>query len=123
MITCHRPVVYRYDCVIICKIESISDRYCIEPFSSKNILAPFATPLEGGMNGRLNCGYMDSFLKWMVTIPLLLLAWAFLEWSGEKFLGFEFWKRMSSVARVLLLVALIVLIVVVWVVGANWFKR
>jgi hypothetical protein len=68
-------------------------------------------------------GYVDSFFKWMDTIPLFLLVWAVLELGGERFLGLEIWKQMSSAARVLLLVGLIVLLVVIWIVGTNWFEQ
>lgn len=53
-----------------------------------------------------------AFLLWLVGIPVFLAMYAFVEWSGEKFLGLSFWNRMSAVSRVLLLVVIIAAMVV-----------
>ncbi|MFZ5503423.1 MAG: hypothetical protein ACOY3V_07870 [Pseudomonadota bacterium] len=55
--------------------------------------------------------YTEAFLKWLVAIPLSLVAWLALEWVGTTLLSLPFWQRMPSFARVTLLVVSIVILI------------
>jgi uncharacterized membrane protein len=61
-----------------------------------------------------------AFLFWLLGVPVCLAAYATLELSGEKFLYLSFWNRMSSVSRVLLLVAIVALLLVLSVALNGW---
>ena len=63
-----------------------------------------------------------AFLFWLLGVPVCLAAYAALELSGEKFLNLSFWNRMSSVSRVLLLVAIVALLVVLSVALNGWVR-
>ena len=66
--------------------------------------------------------FQEAYLRWLLGIPASLLLWAFLEWSGEKALNQQFWSRMPSGARVVLL-ALILVALGVAVIGINaWWQ-
>jgi hypothetical protein len=54
-----------------------------------------------------NKGFASSFVWWLLAIPGGLIAYVGLELFGTWSLGLPFWQRMSSWARVLLLVVLI----------------
>lgn len=64
--------------------------------------------------------YSEAFLKWLVVIPLFLVAWLALEWVGTTLLSLPFWQRMPSFARVTLLVVSIVILIVAAIVAVQF---
>ena len=64
--------------------------------------------------------FWESLGWWVVGIPMGVAAWLALEWCGTTVLGFAFWQKMPSAARVVLLVAIAV-IVILAVVFTNQF--
>jgi ABC-type dipeptide/oligopeptide/nickel transport system permease subunit len=59
-----------------------------------------------------SASYPAAFFRWLTKIPIVVVLYAFLEWAGTALLGRAFWSRMPSVARIILLVAFIVVVVV-----------
>jgi ABC-type dipeptide/oligopeptide/nickel transport system permease subunit len=67
--------------------------------------------------------YWEAFLRWFVDIPLFFTAWLALEWLGTKLLGLPFWKRMPCIARVMLLVAGIVVVIIAVIVAVQFIHE
>ena len=63
----------------------------------------------------------QSFLRWLIGIPLTLVAWAALEFLGTRVLELAFWERIPSPVRVLLLAfAIFAMVVAVVAVTASF---
>lgn len=56
--------------------------------------------------------FSESFVWWLVGVPLGLVVWFSLEWCGTTLLGFSFWQKMPNGVCVALLVAIIVAVVI-----------
>ena len=63
--------------------------------------------------------YGQAFLALLVGLPVVLLIWCMLEISGTKFLSMPFWQKISSTARI----SLLVLVIVTFVVGVIVILR
>ena len=63
-----------------------------------------------------------SFPGWLAFIFIGIPLCFFIEWAGEKVLSARFWERLSSVARVLIAIPVLLVLFVV-VTGIVWFVR
>jgi len=59
-----------------------------------------------------SASYTETFFKWFFAVPVFLLTWFVLEWVGTTLLSLPFWQKMSSIARITLLVLCVVAVVV-----------
>ena len=71
---------------------------------------------------KAEAGFPEAFARWFVGIPASLVALLSIEWLGTKALGFPFWLRMPSSARIALLVVLVVALVLVMVATSVWWS-
>src|SRR2546428_7368746 len=63
--------------------------------------------------------YSETFLRWLVGLPIVLIIWFGLEWAGTKFLSLPFWQRLPSIVRVPLLVVGIVVVITAAMIAAQ----
>ncbi len=65
--------------------------------------------------------FAEAYLRWAAGIPATVALWFGIEWLGTSALGLRFWSRLSSSARIALLVVVIVAIVVTAMAVHSWW--
>ena len=65
--------------------------------------------------------FAEAYLRWAAGIPATVAVWFSIEWLGTWALGLRFWSRLTSSARIALLVVVIVAVVVMAIALHGWW--
>ena len=80
------------------------------------VLLAFAFPSN-------SASFAQACLEWAAKLAIGIPIWFAVEFAGTKFLGFPFFARLSSPARVAAVTAITVLAIFVFIFGVGFVKH